>query len=192
MQIREGKTEDAAFLAEVVMEAVGEELCIGLAESKEGLPLVKELFVSLAGDPNSQYSYTNSFIAEDPEGNPIGGIIAYDGCRLHELRRAFIREANRILGWHVTEDDAENWGDEADKDEIYIDSLYVVSDARRKGVATSLLKAVEKKYEKSGKPLGLLVEPENKNAIATYRNWGFRKVGISNFFQTPMIHKQRL
>ena len=192
MKIRKGKIEDAPFLAEVVMEAVGEELCISLAGSKARLPLVTKLFTTLAADSNSQYSYNNAFIAVDADDKPLGGIIAYDGAQLHELRKAFVREANRILGWNVTEEDAERWGDEADKDEIYIDSLYVVAEARKQGVATALLNAVEKKYEESGKPLGLLVEPDNLNAIETYRHWGFKKVGVSNFFETPMIHKQRL
>ena len=191
MKIRKGKIEDAPFLAEVVMEAVGEELCLGLAETKERLPLVTKLFTTLAAAPDSQYSYNNAFIAVDADDKPLGGIISYDGAKLHELRKAFVREANSILGWNVTEEEAECWGDEADKGEIYIDSLYVVARARRQGVATALLDAVEKRYEGSGKPLGLLVEPDNQNARETYRHWGFRKAGISNFFQTPMIHKQR-
>ena len=191
MKIRKGETGDAAFLAEVVMEAIGPELCIGLAGSKSRVPLVKELFTSLAADSKSQYSYRNAFIAEDEEGTRIGGIIAYDGALLHELRKAFVREANCILGWNVSDDDAESWGDEADRGEIYIDSLYVAPDARRQGVATKLLEAVEAKYGESGKPLGLLVEPENENARHTYIKWGFREVGISDFFRTPMIHMQR-
>lgn len=191
MKIREGKREDAPFLAEVVMEAVGEELILGLAGTKERIPLVRELFSTLAADNNSQYSYKNAFVAVDEEGNRLGGIIAYDGARLHELRRAFAREAHKILGWDVKEEDSETWDDEADPGEIYIDSLYVVSQARQQGVATKLLKSVAEKFRESGKPLGLLVEPENEQALKTYHHWGFRKVGVSNFFSTPMIHEQK-
>lgn len=190
-KIREGKKEDARFLAETVMEAVGEELCIDLADGRQRLPLVTELFTTLAADEMSQYSYRNAFVAIDGEGNPVGAIIVYDGCRLHELRKSFIREANRILGWNVTEEEAEEWGDEADPGEIYIDSLYVVKDARRQGVAAALLEAVTERFKSSGKPTGLLVEPENKTAYHTYVKWGFREAGISNFFHTPMIHMQR-
>lgn len=191
MNIREGKEDDARFLAEVVIEAIGPELCVGLAGTKDRMPLVSELFTSLAQAKNSQYSYTNSFIAQSHNNERTGGIIAYDGARLHELRRAFIREANRILGWNVSEEQAEEWGDEADAGEIYIDSLYVVPQKRKQGVATALLKAVEYKFRNSGKPLGLLVEPENKTALQTYTSWGFREIGISNFFRTPMIHMQK-
>lgn len=191
MKIRRGKKEDARFLAEVVTEAIGEELCIGLAENVERLPLVKQLFTTLAGSPDSQYSYLNAFVAEDEEGRPAGGIIAYDGSRLHQLRSAFIREANKILGWNVSEDDAEEWGDEADSGEIYIDSLYVVPGNRRQGIASALIETVEKEFKPTGKPLGLLVEPDNRSAIATYTRLGFTQTGISNFFRTPMLHMQR-
>lgn len=190
IRIREGEAKDAPFLAQVVMEAVGEDLCLGLADRAERLPLVSKLFETLAGSDDSQYSYRNAFVAEDEDGNPQGGIIAYDGAQLHELRKAFIREANRILGWNVTEQEAENWGDEADAGETYIDSLYVAPGLRRQGVATRLMDAINRRYENSGKPLGLLVEPENHTALATYRKWGFREVGISNFFYTPMLHLQ--
>lgn len=191
MTVRKGKKEDAPFLVEVVTEAIGQELCVGLAGGEERLPLVRELFGSLAAMPDSQYSYENAFVAEDAAGLPAGGIIAYDGASLRSLRRAFIREANRILGWNVTEKEAEAWGDEADQGEIYIDSLYVRPAHRRKGVASALIDAVEKKFEKTDKPLGLLVEPENKNALAAYARRGFHRKGVSNFFRTPMLHMQK-
>lgn len=190
IEIREGRPQDADFISKVVTEAIGEELILGLAGSRGRIPLVKKLFSALGADSNSQYSYTNTLVAVNELSVPVGGIIAYDGAGLHELRRAFVREANAILGWEVTEEEAENWGDEADSGEIYIDSLYVDPDARRHGVATALLKGVENKFRYSGKPLGLLVEPSNDTALKAYSRWGFKKKGISNFFQTPMIHMQ--
>lgn len=191
MIIREGTRDDARFLARVVTEAIGHELCVGLAESEERLPLVNELFTHLAADAHSQYSYKNALIATTDEGKPIGGIIAYDGADLHDLRKAFIREANEILGWNITEKEAEEWGDEAQPDEIYIDSLYVVPEYRKRGVASALLKGTQKRFSGTNKPLGLLVEPENHRALAAYTHWGFRQAGISNFFRIPMIHMQK-
>lgn len=192
MKIREGIREDARFLAETVMEAMGEELCIGLAGNRQRLPLVRELFTALAAESDSQYSYTNAFVSESDSGERLGAVIAYDGARLHEQRRAFILQANRILGWNVTEKEAEEWGDEAASDEIYIDSLYVVTKARKQGIASELLNAVERRYASIGKPLGLLVEPDNKIAYVTYIHLGFQEVGISNFFRSPMSHMQKL
>lgn len=191
MIIREGKIEDAGFLATVVMEAIGDELCIGLAGNEKRLPLVTTLFTRLASEPDSQYSYKNALIATTDEGKPVGGIIAYNGADLHWLRKAFIREANKILGWNVSEKDAEEWSDEADSGEIYIDSLYVTKHSRNQGIASALLKGMEKRFAGTPKPLGLLVEPDNHRARQVYIHWGFRPVGVSNFFQTPMIHMQK-
>lgn len=191
MKIREGRPEDSKFLATVVAEAIGTELCIGLAGGETRLPLVNELFTSLAADPESQYSFRNSFVATTDDGVPIGGIIAYDGADLRRLRKAFAREANKILGWNVTEEESEKWEDEADPGEIYIDSLYVAPEYRKRGVASALLKGVEARFRETQKPLGLLVEPENHKALNTYIHWGFKQVGISHFFQTPMLHLQK-
>lgn len=191
MLIRNGQIEDAGFLAKVVTGALGRELSIGLAGGEARLPLVDKLFTRLAAAPDSQYSYRNSIVATTDDGTPIGGIIAYDGADLHRLRKVFAREANEILGWEVTEEEAEQWDDEADPQEVYIDSLYVVPEHRNRGVASALLKGVEERFKEKQKPLGLLVEPENCQALRAYLHWGFRKVGVSNFFQTPMIHLQK-
>lgn len=189
--LRAGRIEDARFLSSVVTGAIGRELCVGLAGSEERLPLVDELFTRLASEPDSQYSYKNAIVAVTPQGEYEGGIIAYDGAALHRLRRAFVRAANEILGWNVTEEEAEKWGDEADAGEIYIDSLFVVPEFRDRGVASALVKGVRERFETTPKPLGLLVEPDNLRARQAYAHWGFREVGISNFFQTPMIHLQK-
>lgn len=191
MIIRYGKIEDAEFIASVVTGAIGPELCIGLAGDETRLPLVTELFARLAADPDSQYSYNNTLIATSDDGTLIGGLIAYDGAELRRLRKAFVREANAILGWNVSEEEAENWGDEADTGEIYIDSLYVVPEYRNSGVASALLKGLENRTAGISKPLGLLVEPENHRALQTYTHWGFHEAGVSHFFRTPMIHMQK-
>ena len=191
MVIRAGRREDAIFLSKVVTEALGPDLSKGLAGGEDRLPLVDKLFATLAAEPRSQYSYNNALIATTNAGIEIGGIIVYDGESLHSLRKAFAREANKILGWDVSEEEVENWDDEAQPREIYIDSLYVVPEYRKRGVASALIKEVEKKFAKTHKPLGLLVEPVNKTALQMYLNLGFKRVGISNFFQTPMLHLQK-
>lgn len=191
MVIREGRKEDARFLSKVVTEALGPDLCKSLAGGESRLPLVEKLFATLAAEAESQYSYSNALIASIDEGATTGGIIVYDGARLRQLRKAFAREANNILGWNVTETEVENWDDEAQPGEIYIDSLYVVPEYRKKGVATALIKEVEKKFANARKPLGLLVDPENQHALQTYLHWGFKQVGISHFFRTPMLHLQK-
>ena len=188
MRIEEARKDDAEFVGQTVTGAIGEELCLGLAETEERLPLVDKLFGNLAVCEDSQYSYRNALIARTPEGEIAGAIIAYDGARLHALRKAFIREANAVLGWNVTAEDEADWEDETGPDEIYIDSLYVKPEYRGHGVATALINGVIEKYSDSGKPFGLLVEPENTTARCLYDRLGFRKVGVNRFCGVPMDH----
>ena len=182
--------EDAPFLAQTVMGALGEELCIERAGGKSDLPKVYDLFMNLGQAENSQYSYRNALIAHTPDGTAIGAIIFYDGALLHQLRRAFIRYANKILGWTITEKEMEEWGDETGPDQIYIDSLFVVPQYRGRGVASTLFENVFEVGKSSGKPFGLLVEPSNAMAIRLYEKLGFKYNGVSNFFQTPMLMMQ--
>lgn len=189
--IRKAKKEDAPFLAKTVMEAIGPELSEGLAEGKENLPKVEKLFTDLASATDSQYSFLNALIAEDEEtGETIGAIISYDGARLRELRAAFIREANRTLGWNVSEEDSENWEDECGADEIYIDSLYIDPAYRKMGIATRLINEVIARNKNIGKSYGILVEPSNEKAYRLYRSLGFQPAGINRFCRVPMHHLQ--
>lgn len=184
--IRRGVREDAPFLAETVMGALGEELCRGLGQGD--LKAVDKVFSELSSMEASQYSFTNAWVAEDGRGHKLGALIAYDGARLHKLRKAFIRLANRYLGWHVTEEDAENWEDETSPDEFYIDSLYVIPEMRGHGVATALIDEVIRSNASVGKPFGILVEPDNENAYRLYRKKGFVQDGLNRFCGVPMHH----
>lgn len=187
-KIRRADKSDAPFLAETVMGALGEELCINLAAGKENIPLVRKLFTDLASDENSQYSYTNALVAFCETDPQCGAVIAYDGARLHPLRKAFIREANRTLEWNVKEEEEANWEDETNASEIYIDSLYVKPGYRGKGIASSLIAAVMTEFRETGKPFGILVEPENLHAKRLYEHLGFIENGVNRFCGVPMLH----
>ncbi|MDE7381201.1 MAG: GNAT family N-acetyltransferase [Muribaculaceae bacterium] len=188
--IRNARPDDAPFIAATVMGALGPELCEELGGGPDRIPVVRELFTTLAADKDSQYSYTNSFIAVNESDEPLGCVVAYDGALLHPLRLAFAREANRLLGWNVTPQEVENWADEASPDEIYIDSLYVRPEFRKQGIAIALLNHLNSIFITNPKPKGLLCEPENLRALRLYRSIGFEEAGVSHFFNTPMIHLQ--
>lgn len=183
--------DDAGFIAEAIMGALGPELCVELAGAPDNLPAVRQLFTALAACDDSQYSYRNTLIAKNSEGKDIGALVFYDGALLRSLRKAFVTAANQILGWGITEADFEKWGDETGPDQIYLDSLYVTPENRGHGVATALINAAVTQSKSSGKPCGLLVEKENIDARRLYVSLGFRPVGISNFFSTPMLHLQK-
>ena len=186
--IRPGRRDDASFIGKTITEAMGHELCVGLAEGEENLPNVLQLFTDLAASDTAQYSYKNTLVAVDKDDKRIGAIIGYDGAGLREMRKDFIAKANELLGWNVTVEEADTWEPETNSNEIYLDSLYVIPEYRNRGIASSLIKAAMKKFVKIGKPFGLLVEPHNSKAHKLYKELGFKDDGINNFCGEPMIH----
>ena len=186
--IRPGRKEDAPFIGKTITEAMGHELCVGLAEGEENLPTVLKLFTDLASTETAQYSYKNSLIAVDEDDKRIGAIIGYDGAGMREMRKQFISKANELLGWNVTVEEADTWEPETNSNEIYLDSLYVIPEYRNRGIASSLIKATIEKYKNIRKPFGLLVEPHNTKAHKLYNKLGFKEDGINCFCGEPMIH----
>ena len=120
--VRPGRKDDATFIGKTVTEAMGHELCVGLAEVEENLPQVLKLFTDLAASETAQYSYKNTLVAIDKEDKRIGAIIGYDGAGLREMRKDFIAKANELLGWNVTVEEADSWESETNSKEIYLDS----------------------------------------------------------------------
>ncbi len=181
------RPEDAAFIARAILTAIGDELTLHMAGSADRVRLVEEVFTRLAAREDSQYSYRNTLIAVTPEGERAGAVVCYDGALLYGLRQAFIDEANRLLGWNVTQ---EEFTDETSPDEVYLDSLMVVPEYRRHGLGTRLIEAAKEKAASMGKPLGLLVDFDNPNARRLYKSVGFRSVGRRPFAGKEMEHLQ--
>ncbi|MDE6301363.1 MAG: GNAT family N-acetyltransferase [Muribaculaceae bacterium] len=186
--IQSAHRSDAPIIATAVMEAVGSEICMNFAGSAERLSLVTEVFERLASDDCSQYSYRNALVAVAPGGRVAGVIVAYDGALLHSLRPRFIEIANEVLGLHMSDED---FVDETDESEVYIDSLYVLSEYRGRGLAGALIEAAIKRNSDCGKPAGLLVDPDNPKARKVYERLGFRDVGMRPFADVMMHHMQR-
>lgn len=179
---------DAPAIAEAIMMAVGPEICLEFAGSAERMPLVKETFTCLAARDDSQYSYRNSFVALDDDGEVAAVVISYDGEELAHLRRAFIAVANRVMGYNMKEED---FHDETSPDEVYLDTIAVFEPHRGKGIAHRLIDMVVDKAAAIGKPVGLLVDYDNPNARALYVECGFKSVGERPFASTMMEHMQR-
>lgn len=186
--IRAGRRDDAEFLGDTVINALGEDFCAELAGGFDRLPKVRELFHTLSAADDSQYSYRNALVAEDEKGTTVGAILGYDGGELHRLRKAFLREAKRIMGWQYIE---EEMIDEASSDEVYLDSLYVKPAYRNQGIATALFLDAFQKMAVDGKPFGLLVEPSKTSARRLYERLGFKEAGVNYAFGAPMIHMQK-
>lgn len=186
-KLRQASREDAPFIAETVMRAMGDAICSKMAGKPEKLPLIVQLFTELAAAETSQYSYRNTLIAETPDHRPAGAVVSYDGAMLYQLRQAFIDGANRLLGWNVRQED---FTPETSDDEFYLDSLMVSPEYRRRGLAGLLIREAAKKAREAGKPLGLLVDHDNPGARRLYVASGFKSVGTRPFAGVDMEHMQ--
>lgn len=187
-KIREGRPEDAEAISKVVQMAMHEECCLAFAGTEERLLLVDETFTILAGRPDSQYSYRNTLVAEDAQGNVAGAIVSYDGARMHELRQAFVEVANRVMDCGFVEAEMDN---ETSDDEIYLDSLAVFPAYRGNGLARKLMDAACRRHASAGKPFGLLCAPGNDDAYALYGRLGFQEIGLRPFAGITMRHMVR-
>ena len=187
MKIIPARPEDSRLIGKSVVDAIGIEIAESLAGDKHSVDDVVDMFAMLAEREDSQYSYTNTLVAIDDDGKPVGVCIGYDGARLHELRKAFFFFFSSCLGLCL-----EGVEDECDADEFYLDTIAVLPEYRGQGIAGALLRASIERAAKCGKPAGLLVDPINPNARRLYERVGFTKVGDRPFVHVMMDHMQYL
>ncbi len=173
--IRAGQRDDAEFIATVV--------CMALDSTPEEHPLYP-VFRELAGRDKAQYSYRNALIAE-VDGRRAGGIVGYDGARLHELREPIYALIQQQLGQDIVIEEEISAG------EFYLDSVAVLPEYRNKGIGAALLTTLrDKAFSEGHKYVGLLVDTENNRAEALYRTIGFERVNATTFLGIPMWHMQ--
>ncbi len=185
MKIVSAVKEDALLIGEVVVTAIGEDVAVNFA-SDRSISDVRRLFSNLAAREDSQYSYLNTLKAVDDDGKPMGFVVAYDGARLNDLRKAFFEEAREVLGRDMEGQVA----DECEPGEYYLDSLAVFPLYRGRGVAHALISAMAERAAETGKRLGLLCDKHNVKARSLYDSVGFRPVGETPFAGEMMDHLQ--
>lgn len=183
IEIRQATQEQAAKIADLIMIAMTDDCCLYFCGEGYGLEDFRKMMTILVEREDSQYSYKNTLVAVD--GDQVVGIsVSYDGGQLHELRRAFIEAAKAYLG-----KDHSGMDDETGAGELYLDSLAILPDYRRQGIAKALLLATKERANQLGLPcVGLLVDKENPVGEALYSSVGFRYVGENKWGGHPMKH----
>lgn len=155
--------EDVAFVARCICMALHHE------PSDEELHGIS----AICGRDDVLYSYRHALIAWEGD-KAVGLCLAYSGEGYHDVR---IRTFAAFAALHPDEEDQmdlANAEDETASGEYYIDSLAVLPDFRRRGIARQLMLAQMER----GKEMGLahqtlLVDPENPNAQQLYASLGF-------------------
>lgn len=183
IEIREAVESQAAAIASLIMTAMTDECCLYFCGEGRGLDDFRQMMTMLVEHDDSQYSYRNTLVAMD--GDRVVGIsVSYDGAHLHQLRRAFIQAAKQQLC-----KDHSGMDDETQAGELYLDSLAVLPDYRRQGIARMLLLATKERANRMGLPcVGLLVDKGNPAGQALYTSVGFRYANDNQWGGHPMKH----
>ena len=183
IEIQEATKNQAAGIASLIMTAMTDDCCLYFCGEDYGLEDFRRMMTMLVEREDSQYSYKNTLVAMD--GNKVVGIsVSYDGGRLHELRRAFIKAAMEYIG-----KDHSGMDDETQAGELYLDSLAVLPEYRCQGIARKLLLATKKRANRLGLPcVGLLVDKGNPVGEALYTSVGFQYLNDNQWGGHPMKH----
>ena len=183
MSIKEAAKEQSTEIANLIMTAMTDDCCLYFCGNGYGLDDFRKMMIKLVEMEDSQYSYKNALVAMD-ENKVIGISVSYDGARLHELRRKFIKAAKEHIG-----KDHSDMDDETQAGELYLDSLAVLPEYRRQGIAKKLLLATKDRANRMGLPcVGLLVDKDNPVGEALYTSVGFHYMNDDQWGGHPMKH----
>jgi DNA-3-methyladenine glycosylase I len=183
IEVREATKSQAAEIARLIMTAMTDDCCLYFCGEGYGLEDFRKMMTMLVEHEDSQYSYRNTMVAMDAD-KVVGISVSYDGGRLHELRHAFIEAAKEHIG-----KDHSGMDDETQSGELYLDSLAVLPDYRRQGIARKLLLATKERANCLGLPcVGLLVDKDNPVGEALYTSVDFQYVNDNQWGGHPMKH----
>lgn len=183
IEIREATKNQAGEIASLIMMAMTDDCCLYFCGNGYGLEDFRKMMTMLVEREDSQYSYKNTLVAFD-RGNVVDISVSYDGGKLHQLRRAFIESAKEYIGKDHT-----GMYDETQAGELYLDSLAVLLEYRRRGIAKQLIEATKAKADSMGLPcVGLLVDRGNPSGETLYSSVGFRYVNDNMWGGHPMKH----
>ena len=184
VEIRRAYPEDAPFIAESVLAAMGydRDSSISLAaEGNDSLPKtyeeVKQALEEIAARPDTLYSYRHSRIATYG-GEVAGVIVGYDGAAYREM-------AELTFGLIAGKLDTApfNPGEETGEGEYYLDSLHVRPDFRGHSIGTILMRNELDIAEALGfRRVSLIVDKEKPWLHRLYARLGFEEAGETVFF----------
>lgn len=168
--LRKATAADARFIAENVLRA----LHIDENDNRH-----IEHLAGICRRDDTLYSWRNATIALF-DGVPAGLMVAYDGARYRQMRDVTFPMIRMYVG-----DDYHNMDDEACAGEYYLDSLAVLPEYRRRGIASALIQEMLRQRDAAGIPLATIaVDPDNDTAYRLYKKHGFRHDGQINVFGT--------
>ena len=184
VEIRRAYPEDAPFIAESVLAAMGYEkdssISLGAGENyseSKSYEEVKRALEEIAARPDTLYSYRHSRIATYG-GEVAGVIVGYDGAAYREMAELTFGLIAGKLGTAPF-----NPGEETCGGEYYLDSLHVSPDFRGHSIGTVLMRNELDIAEALGfRKVSLIVDKEKPWLHRLYARLGFEEAGETVFF----------
>ena len=160
VQLRDATLEDSPFIARVVFAG------IDMLDIDAVLPdeqrVIFEHLIGICRMNDTLYSYLNTRIAEI-DGNPVGGLVAYDGARYATLRAKTFGLVQQTSGLDLSRNAMETG-----PGEFYLDSMAVFSDCRGMGIGKLLMRdRVDFAFNNGFQKVTLLVD-EDKPRLQQY------------------------
>ena len=169
IEVREATKNQAAEIACLIMTAMTDDCCLHFCGEGYGLEDFRKMMTILVEREDSQYSYRNTLVAMDAD--KVVGISVSEAAKDHIGK------------------DHSGMDDETQAGELYLDSLAVLPEYRRQGIARKLLLATKERANYLGLPcVGLLVDKDNSVGEALYTSVGFHYVNDNQWGGHPMKH----
>lgn len=171
--IRKATINDASFIALVIAEALGDDIM----ERNSSIPCPEDeyrlgLLADVARTDGTLYSWRNTFIAENETGVSVGALVAYPGDEYIAMRKLTFSMLSELINFNVSQMDAET-----QPGEYYVDSIAVLPQYRKQGIATLLLQAGIQEAKLLQRPVILACAPDNLSAMQLYQSLGFSHQG---------------
>ena len=189
VEIRRAFPEDAPFIAESVLAAMGydrdDTISLGIGENNSQTRSYEDVKLALeeaAARPDTLYSYRNVHIAT--YGGEVAGVmVGYDGAGYREMATLTFGLIAEKLGVEPF-----NPGEETREGEYYLDSLYVDRKFRGHSVGSILMRNELSVAEGLGfRTVSLIVDKEKPWLHRLYARLGFREDGDLFFFGEPYL-----
>ncbi len=167
-RLRPATAEDVPFISWAVMTAAG------IENPSEEMQQMSRLLCSRT---DVLYSWKNSIVMALGE-QPVGSLTCYSGDDYATLRRTTMTLIARYSG-----EDFRNMDMETEPGEFYLDSMAVLPEFRKRGIASQLLKAgITHAAELNIPTVSLVVSPLKPQAQHLYEAIGLRYSHDLNIF----------
>ena len=180
---RDATIDDAAFIAKVVLSAIGR---FDFGVQTPEIEAILQSTESICAMEDTLYSYRNTRIAEY-DGKPVGGLVAYDGKDYAAMREKTFRIIKERNGIDLNGSDMET-----QSGEFYIDSLAVIPSERGKEIGKMLLKDIEQQgIAKGHSCFTLIVDATHPKVKDYYATLGFEAEETMNAFGTCFVRMKK-